>query len=174
MMNYMNLNNDEIVATIIGNSNANVMEFNDNVLSFRVKPILDDEGKYYDGFNHYQYLLDLKVGKSLSDLKLFLPTKEYYDERACVSHYYDFKNQVIKPYDGSKIFSICERNKSKNWAQLYIRKDIKECHVGQDWYIILFDDGTIIEEKCGMDPRTLDEIKECYENINAKRMSKSM
>lgn len=174
MMNYMNLNNDEIVATIIGNSNANVMEFNDNVLSFRVKPILDDEGKYYDGFNHYQYLLDLKVGKSLSDIKLFLPNKEYYDERACVSHYYDFKNQVIKPYDGSKIFSICERNKSKNWFQLYTRKDIKECHVGKDWYIILFDDGTIIEEKCGMDPRTLDEIKECYENINAKRMSKTM
>ena len=84
------------------------------------------------------------------------------------------KNQVIKPYDGSKIFSICERNKSKNWFQLYTRKDIKECHVGKDWYIILFDDGTIIEEKCGMDPRTLDEIKECYENINAKRMSKTM
>ncbi len=174
MMNYMNLNNDEIVATIIGNSNANVMEFNNNVLSFRVKPILDDEGKYYDGFNHYQYLLDLKEGKSLNDIKLFLPNKEYYDERDCVSHYCDFKNQVINPYDSSKIFSISRRNETENYILLFIRKDIKECHVGQDWYIILFDDGIVIEEKCGNDLRTLDEIKECYKDINAKKMSKTM
>lgn len=174
IMNYMNSHNDEIVATILGNSNANVMEFNDNVLPFRVKPILNDEGNYYDGFNHYQYLLNLKDNKSLRDIKLYIPDIEYYDGREMVRDYNDFKHQMINPYDASKIFSISKKNQTKNNFLIFIRKDIKECHVGQDWYVILFDDGTIIEERCGNDPRTLNEIKECLKMTNSKKKSKTL
>lgn len=65
MMDYMNSNGDEIVATFIGCSNENVSEYNNQILPFLVNPILDINGNCYNGIYNYQCLLDLYDGRSL-------------------------------------------------------------------------------------------------------------
>ena len=74
IMDYMNSNGDEIVATVIGRTNSNVSEYNNQILPFLINPILENTNNYYNGIDNYQCLLDIKSGKTLHDIKLYNPT----------------------------------------------------------------------------------------------------
>ena len=147
LMNEMNRNGDEIVATVIGNSNANVMEFNSSILPFRITPIIDNSlnDNYYNGFNHYQYLLDLYDNKTLRDIKLYTPSKEYYGARKSVSY---FHGKYLNIEAEKIIFSIsCRANTQISRITNLSKHDMVEIYYNDDWYVIVLDNGEI-ESAC--------------------------
>ena len=83
IMDRINEEDDEIVASIIGLTNGNTIPYNHNILPFIINPLLDNNHQYYNGIDSYQGLLSLKDGRSLNDIKLFVPDK-LYSERSTI------------------------------------------------------------------------------------------
>lgn len=145
LMEKMNDNGDEIVATIIGCSNENVSDFNNDILPFRISPILNDDFlNYYDGFHFYQCLLYIKKGSKLSDVKLFLPFKKYFDERGEILYITASDYSYLYNLVNKRLFAISVRaNKQQQRIRSQLEHTLKEIYCGDDWYIILFEDGFI-------------------------------
>ena len=147
MMDYMNSCGDEIVATIIGSSNSNVSEYNNQVLPFLINPILEDSGNYYNGIYNYQCLLDISEGKSLQDIKLYIPSVRYLDKRDSVlrrkKNVYDNNYREIEKRLIALRFLRMKRDGNFDfYEKLSNHKELYTC-CNKDWYITLFDDGTI-------------------------------
>ena len=168
LMDEMNKNDDEIVATVIGNSNANVMEFNSSVLPFRITPVIDNSlsDNYYNGFNHYQYLLDLYDNKTLRDIKLYTPSKEYYGARKSVSY---FKGKYLNIEAERIIFSIsCQANTQIRRINSLSKHDMVEIYYNDDWYVIVLDNGEIESACLDYDERARYEYNACLDNLKIK------
>ena len=168
LMNEMNRNGDEIVATVIGNSNANVMEFNSSLLPFRITPIIDNSlnDNYYNGFNHYQYLLDLYDNKTLRDIKLYTPSKEYYGARKSVSY---FHGKYLNIEAEKIIFSIsCQANTQISRITNLSKHDMVEIYYNDDWYVIVLDNGEIESACLDYDERARCEYNACLDSLRNK------
>ena len=168
LMNEMNRNGDEIVATVIGNSNANVMEFNSSILPFRITPIIDNSlnDNYYNGFNHYQYLLDLYDNKTLRDIKLYTPSKEYYGARKSVSY---FNGKYLNIEAERTIFSIsCQANTQVRRITNLSKHDMVEIYYNDDWYVIVLDNGEIESACLDYDTRAHCEYNACLDSLKNK------
>ena len=168
LMNEMNRNGDEIVATIMGNSNANVMEFNSSILPFRITPIIDNSlnDNYYNGFNHYQYLLDLYDNKTLRDIKLYTPSKEYYGARKSVSY---FQGKYLNIEAERIIFSIsCQANTQIRRITNLSKHDMVEIYYNDDWYVIVLDNGEIESACLDYDTRARYEYNACLDSLKNK------
>mgnify|MGYP004576723377 FL=1 len=168
LMDEMNRNADEIVATVMGNSNANVMEFNSSVLPFRITPIIDNSlnDNYYNGFNHYQYLLDLYDNKTLRDIKLYTPSKEYYGARKSVSY---FHGKYLNIEAEKIIFSIsCQANTQISRITNLSKHDMVEIYYNDDWYVIVLDNGEIESACLDYDERARCEYNACLDSLRNK------
>lgn len=168
LMDEMNKNGDEIVATIIGDSNANVMEFNTSILPFRITPIIDNSqsANYYNGFNHYQYLLDLYNNKTLRDIKLYTPSKEYYGARKSVSY---FNGKFLNIEAERIIFSIsCQANTQIRRITSLSKHDMVEIYYNDDWYVIVLDNGEIESACLDYDERARYEYNACLDSLKNK------
>ena len=168
LMDEMNKNDDEIVATVIGNSNANVMEFNSSVLPFRITPVIDNSlsDNYYNGFNHYQYLLDLYDNKTLRDIKLYTPSKEYYCARKSVSY---FHGKYLNIEAERIIFSIsCQANTQIRRITNLSKHDMVEIYYNDDWYVIVLDNGEIESACLDYDERARCEYNACLDSLRNK------
>ena len=178
IMNTMNASDDEIVATIIGNSNVYTKMFQINTLPFRVTPVVEGNifQEYYDGFNHYQTLLDLKDGKKISDIKLYIPNKEYYDPREEILHTYktdfdDYNSLLIN----KRLFAISAlANTQKRRIEKQLKLPIKEVYCNTDWYIIVFINDEIDGAYLEYDPRAKEEYLDCLSQLTKKDMTKKL
>ena len=169
MIDYMNSNGDEIVATIIGSSNSNVSCYNEQILPFLVNPILDDNGNYYNGIYNYQCLLDLCEGKSLNDIKLYTPSVRYFDKRDCVlsrvNHgYNDDYMEIEKRLISLRFLRFQDEKNYDFYEKLNNSNEIYVC-CNRDFYIILFEDGTIDGYIYGNDERAKLEYDIEYKKI---------
>lgn len=147
MMDYMNSNGDEIVATIIGCSNENVSEYNNQILPFLVNPILDINSNYYNGIYNYQCLLDLYDRRNLSDIKLYVPSIRYLDKRESVLRRYNsiYDNNYMEIEKRLISLRFLRSQKEGNYQfynKLSNHRELYTC-CNKDWYITLFDDETI-------------------------------
>ena len=160
MMNYMNNNGDHIVATIIGSSNENVSKYNQQIVPFIVNPILDNGGNYYNGVANYQCLLDLNEGDSLSDIKLFVPVQRYLDKRRKfftrykgidVGNFFEIEKRLIALRNS--------RTKREGYEFYHNINGKKEHSVfcNTDWYIMIFEDGSVDSYICSEDERAFEE-----------------
>lgn len=149
LMNEMNSTGDEIVATIIGSSNENVSRYNNQVLPFLVRPILESSGNYYNGIYNYQCLLDLKEGKTTKDIKLYTPETRYYDEREPIlrrlRHNYDESDDYMEIEKRLIALRFSRMQESHNFTFYQTLTEHNELYTccNKDWYITLFDDGTV-------------------------------
>lgn len=149
LMDEMNSNGDEIVATIIGSSNENVSRYNNQVLPFLIRPILENDGNYYNGIYNYQCLLDLKEGKTTRDIKLYTPSIRYYDNREPILR--RLRNNYDESDDYMEIekrlialrFSRMQKSHNLDFYQTLINHNELYTCCNRDWYITLFDDGTV-------------------------------
>lgn len=151
IMNEMNNNNDEIVASIIGLSNSNTSPYNKNILPFIIKPILNNDNNYYNGIDCYQGLLSLKEGKTINDIKLFIP-KNLYDEknnRIYIRNHNEPHNsinymEVEKVFLSLRYARFKEMTKDEliNYYDMLVKKKEEYLICTNDWYIIKFQDGT--------------------------------
>ena len=177
MMDYMNFCGDEIVATIIGSTNENVSMYNNSVLPFLINPILGDNGNYYNGIYNYQCLLDLYDGKTINDIRLYVPSKRYFDEREeILSRYngvYDLNYREIEKRLIALRFVRSQREGSfEFYHTLFDHKEVYTC-CNNDWYITLFDDGHIDSFVDDTDDRAVLEYRYELENINMNILRKS-
>lgn len=146
MMDYMNNQGDDIVATIIGSSNTNVSNYNSQILPFLINPILENSGNYYNGIYNYQCLLDLREGASLNDISLYIPQSRYLDERDQIlrreRNTYDNYREIEKRLISLRFFRTRKENIFEFYQRLAEHREILTC-CNTDWYITLFDDETI-------------------------------
>lgn len=163
MMDYANSCGDNIVATIIGSSNTNVSSYNNNILPFLITPILENGGNYYNGIYNYQCLMDLKESCSLRDIKLYEPQVSYLDDREQIMRRQksDYNNHL--EIEKRLIALRFLRTRSEDIFAFYHRLSehtelLTSCNT--DWYITLFDDGTIDGFICSDDSRAQDEYEQ--------------
>lgn len=171
IMNYMNKNGDEIVATIIGATNSNVSNYNNTVLPFLVSPILENGNNYYNGISNYQCLLDIAPGKTISDIKLYIPENRYYDRREPVlttnNNYFDprIEKRII-----SLRFQRSQTSEGFTFYQEMAKHREKQTTCNKDWYITLFTDGTIDSFLSDTkDPRAKEEYQQELVKIYRKK-----
>ena len=149
MMEYMNSMGDEIVATVIGSSNSNVSDYNNQILPFLINPILGNTNNYYNGIYNYQCLLDLKEGKTLNDIKLYTPSVRYLDEREEILRrtndlgIVDNNYREIEKRLRALRFLKMQREGNANFYKKLLQQEEIYTACNKDWYITLFDDGTI-------------------------------
>ena len=171
IMDYMNKNGDEIVATIIGATNSNVSNYNCNMLPFLVSPILENGNNYYNGISNYQCLLDTAPGKRSSDIKIYIPENRYYDSR----------EQILSTNNGNFDPTIEQRviamrfQRSQTSEGLTFYEKMANHHEQQticnkDWYITVFTDGTIDSFLSDTkDPRAKEEFEQELVKIYKKQ-----
>jgi len=174
MMDYMNQNGDDIVATIIGSSNENVSLYNNQRLPFLINPILDGNGNYYNGIYNYQCLLDLYNGKRLNDIKLYIPMVRYLDKRESVlrryGHNYDLNYRKMEKRLSALRFTRMQKEGNLDfYTQLFERREVYAC-CNKDWYLILFDDGTVDGFISGDDERAKEEYNVEFAKIQQKKL----
>ncbi len=152
IMDKMNDNNDEIVASIIGLSNCYTTPYNHDYLPFIINPIFDYNRQVYNGIENYQGLLSLKDGKSFSDIKLFVPEAKYLDNNDTV-----LRRDVNTPHDSHNYREIEKILISLRYARfkdlpkdelIHYYDDLSRKHelytiCTLDWFITVFQDGSI-------------------------------
>ncbi len=152
IMDEMNKEEDEIVASIIGLSNCNTTTYNHDILPFIINPLIDNNHQYYNGIDNYQGLLDLKTGKTLNDIKLFVPSKFYFENNNKIyrrneftsrnsTEYREIENILIslryaKFKKVSKEETICYYNEIAKKREVYT-----VCTL--NWFIRVFEDGFV-------------------------------
>ena len=177
IMDYMNDNNDEIVATIIGRTNNHVSDYNNNILPFLINPLIDNNN-LYNGVSNYQCLLDLKNGKSINDIKLFTPRSQYCDERPPI-----MKRDSSSHDNYFDIEKILISLRFKRWMHdknIKLYKDMVDgrheiytvCNI--DWYITVYDDGFIDSFISVDDENAKDEYLSILNGINKRHLSKKL
>ena len=152
IMDKINSENDEIVASIIGLSNSNTAPYNHNILPFIINPILDSSNNFYNGVYNYQGLLDLKNGKTLKDIKLFIPSSLYSDNNNKIYRRNEFTSLNSVSYrEIEKIlislryekFRKAKMEESINYYNNLFEKREVYAVCTLNWYIRVFQDGFI-------------------------------
>lgn len=145
LMDEMNKRGDLIVLSVMGCSNSNVTDFNNNILPFRVSPNLGEYVQtFYNGFQFPQVLIAWEKDKNYCDIKLFLPTQEYYDEREeviCLNKDdYGYLRGIVR----DRLMSISYQAATYK-KRLYMQShhETKEIYCNKDWYLIVFEDGQV-------------------------------
>ena len=169
LMEYMNSSGDNIVATIIGASNNNVTNYNSNILPFIVNPILKNNSSFYTGIDNYQCLLDLANNKSINDIKLYEPDKMYKDNTDILE-----RTQLDKPgtinYNSvektliSLRFLRFKQGDSNMYNNLIHHNEIYTI-CSSNWYITLFDNGTVDSFIATDDKVIMDEYEKGLKKI---------
>ena len=174
LMNIMNKEADEIIAILIGNSNKNVIDFSAEHLSFRLSPVKsmkEDLEVYYDGFHFPQSVLVMNNQATLHDIKLYPPLNEYFDKREEILHWQVESSQnylynriqkrlaVISFKAGVQLKRIIAHSSHKE----------KEIYCNKDWYIIVFEDGTIESACLDYDFRAKEEYSIILKQIQKKK-----
>lgn len=176
MMEYMNDNGDNVVATIIGSSNSNVSEYNNQILPFLINPILENNNNFYNGIYNYQCLLDISKGKSLNDIKLYIPSIRYYDKREQVlrrikgkytsdNTYMEIEKRLIY-FRGIRFLKMNDMERLSLYENLLSHNEIYTC-CNKDWYITLFDDGEVDGFIVDDDERAKEEYMEELSRIQS-------
>jgi hypothetical protein len=152
IMDEMNKNDDEIVASVIGLSNSNTSSYNNNILPFIINPIIDNNSNYYNGVANYQGLLDLKEDKTINDIKLFVPD-HYYDEdaleilfRDAKEPHFDLNYREIEKILISLRFAKFKSSSQEEISQFYnklFNKSEAYTICTRYWFIMVFTDNSI-------------------------------
>ena len=173
LMNEMNEKGDVIVATMIGCSNSNVSDFNSKFLPFRVTPILNEDqfSTYYDGFHFPQCLISMKENTSLSDIKLFTPTFEYFDQREEVLYLKSNDYSYVRNLVNQRLMAI------SYFADTQLRRirrqsmyEVKEIYCNADWYLIAFENGEIEGIYLDKDPRAKEEYESYLSQVKNSKL----
>ncbi len=152
IMEKMNSEDDEIVASIIGLSNKNTSTYNHNILPFIINPILNNNHQYYNGIDNYQGLLNLKEGKTVNDIKLFIPDKFYFDKNNRVYERDKFTSSSSINYrEIEKIlislryarFLISSDEELLGYYRKLLNKKEKYTICTLNWFISIFDDDSV-------------------------------
>ena len=152
VMDKINEEDDEIVASIIGLSNNNTIPYNRNLLPFIINPILNNNHQYYNGIENYQALLDLKEGKSINDIKLYIPNKLYYEnsnhiyrrDEFTVSNSANYRKieKILISLRYARFNTMPKEELICHYSELSSKKEI--CTICTlHWFIMVFEDGTI-------------------------------
>ncbi len=174
IMDYENSKGDEIVATIIGSSNSNVSKHNNQVLPFLISPIFETTIPFYNGIYNYQCLLDIENNSTLHDIKLYIPEVRYYDEREKIFERdykalnYDEYLEMEKLLRALRFARLKEHNNPNLYFTLTDKTPLYTC-CNREWYITLFEDGTIdsyIFSK--KDPRVQEEYNQEMSKVYRK------
>ena len=178
IMNKMNEEGDEIVASIIGLSNNNTLPYNTSVLPFLIGPI-SDSNQHYNGIYNYQGLLCLKDGKSLGDIKLFTPEKFYYDKSIIYSRNGNDSHRDINYQHIEKILVSLRFEKYKKSPEeissIYmnlLRKKEAYTICSKDWYITMFEDGTYDSFNKSTSKNVIDEFNSQLKKVSTKKIKK--
>lgn len=170
IMDYMNANGDEIVATIIGATNANVSNYNNKILPFLVSPILENGNNYYNGISSYQCLLDTAENKTISDIKLYHPERRYYDKREEILTNDNGFNPDVEKRVISLRFQRSKTSEGFSFYQEMAKHRELQTICNKDWYITLFTDGTVDSFLSDtQDPRAEEEYKKTLAKVYQKR-----
>ncbi len=152
IMDKMNDDNDEIVASIIGLSNSNTAPYNHNIIPFIINPIFNYNGQFYNGIANYQGLLSLKEGKSFSDIKLFIPETKYLDNDITIyRRYINIYDNEYEYREVEKILILLRLARFKQIPKTDLTRYYNELTRRQelytictyDWFITVFQDGSI-------------------------------
>lgn len=170
IMDYMNSSGDEIVATIIGATNANVSNYNNKMLPFLVSPILKNSSNYYNGISSYQCLMDLLPGKTTSDIKLYTPESRYCDEREKIMTSNNCFNPELEKRIIALRFQRSQTSEGFSFYQEMSKHRELQTICNKDWYITEFTDGTVDSYISDTeDPRAKEEYKKELAKVYQKR-----
>ncbi len=173
LMNEMNNQDDEIVATIIGATNENTFPFVDNELPYLIPPILPNQGNYYNGINSFQSLLALAPNKKSSDIKLYTPKSFYLDPREKIYHRHKYCLEKDASYeDFEKRMQHLRYLRMKQEGFEFMIHNISSSELSticnSDWYITIYQDGSLDSY---LSPTKDPRAKEEYE-INLQKVLK--
>ena len=172
MSSYMNANDDEIIAKIIGLTNSNVANYNQNILPFIIPPLIKNANNFYNGISNYQCLISLTPGKNLNDIHLYEPEISYYDERTMIlrrtDNDFDSKtwHQIEKRLIALRYLKFKENN--RDFYANFVGKQELYVACNKDWYIILFDDHSLDTFIMSTDERAKTEYAAEMDLINKK------
>ncbi len=177
IMDKMNNSDDEIVASIIGLSNNNTVPYNRNILPFLINPILEGNQNYYNGIYNYQALLALKDGKSIRDIKLFIPEDKYHDtvnkvykrDRSTLHDSVDYLEieKILISLRYAK-FKKTDRIEMIDYYKFLSSRREAYTICTLDWFITVFQDGTIDSFVSSNDPLVLEQHNSYLEKVNKK------
>ena len=151
IMDKMNEEDDEIVASIIGLTNNNTIPYNHSRLPFLVNPIIESNNYFYNGIDSYQGLLALKDGKTLNDIKLFTPKKMYHDNDNQIfmrndqdydSYNYREIEKILMSLRYARFKTNSQEETISYYNDLVTRKESYTICT-YDWHITVFQDGSI-------------------------------
>ncbi len=176
IMNQMNEQGDEIVASIIGLT-QNTMPYNHQVLPRIIDPALEDSHQYYNGIYNYQGLVAFQEGKNLDDIQLFVPEAIYRDKDFKVYHRDRMTPRGSKEYrDVERLLMSLRFAKFKETPteeMIYYYQDLShrqenftECT--NQWYITVFQDGSIDKYITSEDPYVVEQFWDRYHKIVEK------
>ena len=142
LIEKMNTERDSILAILIGNSNENVTDFSQRPLSFRITPIKSPEENleyFYDGFHFPQSILVMNKNANLNNIKLYVPTIEYYDNREEILHWqkgedYNYYYYFIQKRLAKISF---EANVQLRRIEAQSTHKEEEIYCNKDWYLIV-------------------------------------
>ena len=162
LMNEMNQMGDEIVLSVLGGSNRNVLDFNSQVLPFRVSPVFSGDPflNFYNGFQFPQCLVAFKLGSNKQDIKLFHPTSLYYDKRDEVIYKSAQDYSILRNVVEKRVMSVSyltDTYKERLWMQSHHEE--KGIYCNKDWYLIEFLDGEVFGAYLENDFRAKEEYK---------------
>lgn len=178
IMNQMNEDDDEIVATIIGLTNENTRPYNSAILPFIARPILDNSDRYYTGIDNYQALLVIKDGKSISDMKSFVPNKRYSESdnkiwrrdknTPRISFEYRMIEKILISLRYEKFQHTSEFEMIWYYNELCEKKeDFTICT--SDWFITKFCDGSVDSFIKSNDPEVVRQFNEKLSKIKGNQ-----
>ena len=171
IMDYMNSNDDEIVGTIIGATNQNVIPYNQQVLPFLVSPIIENGNNYYNGISNYQCLLDLASSKTINQMKLYRPEKRYFDQRdSILIRQRNYPDPTIEKRIISLRYQRSQTDEGFSFYKKITNHQEQATICNKDWYVTLFTDGTIDSFIADTkDPRAKEEYQQCLAKVYQKK-----
>jgi hypothetical protein len=179
IIEQMNENNDEIIASVIGLTNNNTILYNHDILPFLINPLIENGHNFYNGICNYQALLSLETGKTLGDIKLFTPECKYY-EHDNVVYKRNRETLINNPEEYHHIEKIIIslryarfKEKTREEMSLYyselLKKDEDYVICTNEWYIIVFKDGSIDSFINSNNPLV---IKDYLMRLESKKLNK--
>ena len=174
VMKKMNEEDDEIVASIIGLTNNNTALYNHCVLPFIINPILSDNHQYYNGVDSYQGLLAIKEGKTIRDIKLYVPKKLYGEkgnkiwkrDRSLSGSSFDYR--MVQKILISLRYARFKKSSNEEMFYYYDNLSKKtEAYTicTYDWFIMVFKDGSIDTFINSDDPVIINEYNQELDKI---------
>lgn len=180
IMDKINDEEDEIVANIIGLSNRNTSLYNHNILPFIINPIVDNGHQFYTGIDNYQGLLDIKEGKKINDIKLFVPNKFYYERdnqiyrrdksTSCDSVNYREIEKILISLRYAR-FKVIPKEELIYYYSELAKKTEAYTICTLYWFIMIFQDGSIDTYINSDNPEIIEEYSLELEKIKNKTIS---